>query len=415
MFHQLHRIIVLSALFALAGAAFVPSAGAYAPLTPAQVVDRLNAFRAANGFAGGVTLNADWSAKCTAHNAWMETNGVLSHPETPGTPGYSVGGNEAGMNSVLAVGPTWADGNPWLNAPIHLNQTLIPHLGFVGASEEHGRNCLTTWVGDLLTTPSPAKILTYPPNGGSMPYLQVAYETPPIPQTVGADPIPEGTPTGPHLMVFYDGAWLTKGSETAKPILTAATLTGPVGEVPVKVVSRRDSTLMYIVEGSAFVIPREPLVPNASYTLRGTVSGLGFSREFTRTFTTSDKRLCGSGIGGWYLDDACAGAGGTGPGGGISVRIGTPKSVSWRSARRAGVPISVQLAAGGKVSLSATAGKIVLGKATRTSTGAGITKVKLPLRRRAVAGLLQRRTGVKVKLVAKSGGATVVTTFVLRR
>lgn len=291
---------------ALAMAAPATSPG-FTELSPARIIKQLNAFRAASGFPSRVKLQSTWARGCRLHDHYMFLNNMLGHTETPGSPGYTSAGNFAGTHSVLTNGTSWVDGNPWLNAPIHLNQTLAPLIVRAGGSETDGFNCLTTFLGESrASAPRTPRILTYPRSGGTMPYQQVALETHPIPQEkVG---IPAGTPTGPYLMVYYYGQ---PGGGGKYPSLASATMTGPHGRIAVKTIGTRDHySDLSMTWGSGFIIPASPLTPNTRYTVRATVKadsqgGGSFHRTVRFRFRTTDKKLCGNGSQGWFTPESC--------------------------------------------------------------------------------------------------------------
>ena len=254
----------------LAVAALAAAAAHAAVPAPTAIVATLNAARAANGIPAGITLVPDWSAKCRLHDLWMARNKTLAHAETPGSPGTTAGGNWAGTHGVIAEGASWADGNPFEHAPIHLAQLLAPQLAKVGADETGGYNCVTTWPG-YTRTGTVNVVYTYPGQGRrAWRPSEVASELPSSPgPAVG---IPEGTRTGPYLYVFADGPWL--GGPDA-PVLAAASLTGPGGPVALRTIDRRTKEVgPYFPPGSA-VLGRTP-----SLSADQTYTGLSVASRF---------------------------------------------------------------------------------------------------------------------------------------
>src|SRR5215210_8624250 len=118
--------------------AFAAAAPAVADVTAAEAIAALNAQREANGIPGGILENPSWSAGCDRHVTYMQRNDVLEHSEDSSLPGASPEGEEAGMSSVLSQGDSWADGNPWETAPIHLHQLLCPRLSVSGVADRDG-------------------------------------------------------------------------------------------------------------------------------------------------------------------------------------------------------------------------------------------------------------------------------------
>src|SRR5581483_3275400 len=155
----------------------------------------LNAERAANGLPAQIMLNARWSTECAAHTAYSRLHHVLEHHETPGTRGYSPGGDWAAGSAILAEGTTWRRGaNPWETAPIHLMQLYTPSLSVIGIDDTDRVQCATTFPG-MVSSYAQDTISTYPGNGvRGVPPSEIAGESPFVPgQFVG---LPQGKPTG---------------------------------------------------------------------------------------------------------------------------------------------------------------------------------------------------------------------------
>jgi hypothetical protein len=252
------RTTALTLLATALAAALVATAGAG---THPAIIAALNAERAANGIPATVRENTAWSDNCADHVKYMAATGTLSHDEDPASSAYTQSGSWAGQNSVLALGYTWSNGDPFASAPLHLIQLMSPELRQVGvASDPQGYLCVTTWPGYKAGGWRKPTMYTYPGNGASgVPYSETPNEFPFVPgDFVG---IPRGTQTGFNIMIFAEGvrdAWHAH--------VASATLTGPLGNVPVKTVDRTTPTVGgYLPPGSAFVIPTAPLRPGALY------------------------------------------------------------------------------------------------------------------------------------------------------
>jgi hypothetical protein len=232
----------------------------------ARDVEYLNAERAQWGLPAGLTANPIWSQACAAHNKYLAANKLLEHPEQPGLPFYSPGGNWGGTHSVLAVGTPWEPGKtPWEEAPIHLNQLFTPDLRTVGIDESAGYSCATTWPGIAASVSPPGAVITYPGDGSSgFPPSENAGESPFVPgQFVG---IPQGTVAGRELFVYEERPsplLLCPGCVPGAPTIVAASLRGPNGTVPVKWVDGTSPPGGYLT--GAIVIPVSPLAPNTTY------------------------------------------------------------------------------------------------------------------------------------------------------
>lgn len=277
------RAIAVGVAAAAALAATAVSAGA-APtvsFSPQQILQATNAERTRHGLPA-VTLRDDWSASCGKHVSWVEQNGVLAHEEQPGTPGYSAEGHWAGTHAILASGSPWSRGNPFAAAPIHLNQMMAPQLRTIGAWEEAGTSCLTTWPGMRLGSSAAPRFSSWPGEGATdVPPSVQAAEMPFVPgQFVG---LPPGSVTGPNMMVYAVG-W-------DRVRIVAATVRPTGGAtVDVRTVDRSHTTVgPYLVPGSGFVIPAKPLLPSTAYTVDVKMRNLstGAVRSTSWKFRTS--------------------------------------------------------------------------------------------------------------------------------
>ncbi len=250
-----------------------PAAHAQAPLTGAQIIARVNALRASVGLPADIQENTEWSQDCSEHNNWMQLNDDIEHDEASSSPGYTADGAWAAMNSVLAQGGNWREGNPFADAPTHMIQLLNPNLRTAGASDDYGSSCFTTWPG--IASPARGRIYTLPRRGGKIVPRQFAFEDPYSPQErVG---ISGDATTGPYLVVWsaYDhiaGGSLTDGDGTP---------------IPAKAIDNDD------VEGAAgvgngWLLPVRPLKPLTRY--RATVVFANGSRRVRYSWTFTTKR-----------------------------------------------------------------------------------------------------------------------------
>ncbi len=243
------------------------AAAAQAGTSPAEAIAALNAQRAAHGIPADLVENPDYSLGCRQHMAYEAINGrspAAPHAEDPARPGYTALGDQAARSSVLG-GPSssWAPGNPWEDAPIHLMDTLAPALAQTGWAP----GCL--WTAPTVPRPSPddVKVFTYPGPGSSIHPGHAASERPFVPgDFVG---LPQGTLTGPHIMVMPFGQvpGLDAGEATGPTRIVAASLTGPDGLVEVRTVDQTTGALGAYLEGG-ILIPVAPLRPAARYTAR---------------------------------------------------------------------------------------------------------------------------------------------------
>jgi hypothetical protein len=242
------------------------------------IVAALNAERAANGIPADVRENAEWSASCADHVAYMTAARRLTHAEDPASPSYTASGSWAGENSVLAVSSSEPDGSLFSDSPLHLIQLLSPELREVGVAQGSGYLCITTWPGYRDTGLSKPTVFTYPGDGAiGVPPSERAHELPFTPgDFVG---LPKGAVTGFDIMVFTAGL-----AHPWRAHIVAATLRGPDGRVAVKTIDRTTPTVgAYLPPGSGFVIPVAPLRPGTTY--RATVRFAGGLRHTWRFVT----------------------------------------------------------------------------------------------------------------------------------
>lgn len=227
--------IILVAAAALATAAAAAGGGV---VGHPDILAALNAERAANGLPAAVRENQAWSANCADHVHYMASTGSLTHTEDPGSPQYTANGSWAGEHSVLALGFSWDDGDPFESAPLHLIQLMSPELRQVGVAEDdNGYLCVTTWPGYRSGGWRKPTMYTYPGNGTTgVPYAETPDEFPFVPgDFVG---IRRGAPTGFNIMVFAEDvpdAWNAH--------IASASVTGPGGPVAVKTVDRTTPTV----------------------------------------------------------------------------------------------------------------------------------------------------------------------------
>ena len=283
--HRIARLLAVVALVAL-------GAGSAHGGTPAQDLASLNALRDRNGIPAGITLNADWSARCAQHVQYMRRTGTVEHVENPSSPWYTEGGNWAAGHAVLAAGIAWT---PqvflWETAPLHLAQLLAPQLSEIGIADDDDFVCATTWPGYLRAVPPTTTVVTYPGPGAGIYASEESAEWP----TTPAQALGLANPTGPHLYVYQWGPPAISGVlPGGQPIaIQTASLVGPSGAVPVRWVDPTNPTVgAYLTAASGIIIPVRPLVDNASYTATvAFTNGVSYAWGFTTTVGRSVATL----------------------------------------------------------------------------------------------------------------------------
>jgi len=226
----------------------------------ARDLRRLNAERAADGLPANLALAPRWSAECAAHDNYERLNSVLTSTENPESPGASVGGAWAGLNSDLAQGHWLRTANPWENAPIHLLALLAPSLSVVGIDDGNGYQCVTTYPGLVRAPTNTDLISTYPADGAEhVAPSERARESPFVPgQFVG---IPSDRTTGRELFVYLNLAHQTGQAPVRVLSAQLATRGHPVA---LRWVDSQTPTVGRYLPG-AILIPVKPLLPRTRY------------------------------------------------------------------------------------------------------------------------------------------------------
>jgi Carboxypeptidase regulatory-like domain len=247
----------------------------------ARDLRRLNAERVADGLPGGLTLAPRWSAECAAHDGYERDNGVLTSTENPDSPGASVGGAWAGLNSDLGEGRWTPTANPWENAPIHLLALLAPSLSVVGIDDSDGYQCVTTYPGLVRAATATDRISTYPAAGAKQVVpAEQARESPFVPgQFVG---IPSGREAGRELFVYLN---LAHQTGQAPVHVLSAKLTAGGHAVALRWVDSQTPTVGRYLEG-AVLIPVKPLRPRTRYTASVSVQDRSGTLSRHWSFTT---------------------------------------------------------------------------------------------------------------------------------
>ena len=283
-------------LLAVSTGASATRAESTATPSPSTIIKVLNEQRKANGIPGGVKVNTTWSQKCKKHDLYMDRNGELTHYEEKSKPGYTEGGAWAGRNSVISYGSSWADGNVFEEAPIHLAQLLQPKLSVSGAFELVGRKarwgCVITLAGYKRAEPKVNRVYSYPGDGRTGVATNYhASEGPFTPnQVVGA---PQDC--GQELFVYASGPALKNGNPYTYKISLASLR--PQGGDPVKIKIVDGETKIpekygggqigyYLGPGAGIIIPIKPLAKSTTYEASVTIKGGGATFDYSWTFTT---------------------------------------------------------------------------------------------------------------------------------
>ena len=138
----------------------------------------VNVYRAQSGLPP-VSANPAWSSGAKNHSCWMLLNGI-AHDETPGTPGYTTDGDQAGNSGNVAVSSN-ASATPrshidlWMTGPFHAIGILRPSLQQAAFGIcANAQNSATPWKsaatldvvrGTNWSAPKPAAPVVFPGNG----------------------------------------------------------------------------------------------------------------------------------------------------------------------------------------------------------------------------------------------------------
>jgi hypothetical protein len=236
----------------------------------------VNVYRAQSGLTP-VTNNPSWSNGATNHSCWMLLNGI-AHDEIPGTPGYTVEGDQAGNNGNVAVSSN-SSATPrshidlWMTGPFHAIGLLRPSLqqAAFGTCSSPPNPTNTRWKsaatldvvrGNSWGAPKPATPIVFPGNGATTSLTRFIAESP-DPRTFcgwGAQNV------GLPLIAMMPS------NVTA----ATATLVGPAGAVPTCVLhTANTSGVASSILGGDNAVVVVPAAPLATGTYTASVASNG--------------------------------------------------------------------------------------------------------------------------------------------
>ena len=230
----------------------------------------VNVYRTQSGLAP-IANNPAWSSGAQNHSCWMLLNGI-AHDEAPGTPGYTVDGDQAGNSGNVAVSSNSAATarshiDLWMSGPFHAIGLLRPSLQQAAygmcASPPNPTN--TQWKsaatldvvrGNTWGAPKPASPVVFPGNGATTSLTRFVAESPDPRSFCGWG----GQRVGLPLIALMPSN-VTSAS---------ATLSGPAGPVPTCVLHKDNTsgTASAILGGdnAVVVVPATPLT-TGTYTV----------------------------------------------------------------------------------------------------------------------------------------------------
>jgi hypothetical protein len=152
----------------------------------------VNVYRAQSGLAP-VANNSAWSGGARNHSCWMLLNGI-AHDETPGTPGYTADGDQAGNSGNVAVSSSSTATarshiDLWMSGPFHAIGLLRPSLqqAAFGMCSSPPNPTNTQWRsaatldvvrGANWGAPKPPSPVVFPGNGATTPLTRFVAESP---------------------------------------------------------------------------------------------------------------------------------------------------------------------------------------------------------------------------------------------
>ena len=223
----------------------------------------VNTYRAQSGLPA-VSDNPAWASGTRNHSCWMLLNGI-AHDETPGTPGYTSDGDQAGNSGNVAVSSN-ASATPrshidlWMTGPFHAIGILRPSLqqSSFGSCASPPNPSATSWKsgatldvvrGNNWGAPKPSSPVVFPGNGATTSLTRFIAESP-DPRTFcgwGAQQV--GLP-----LIALMPSQVTAAN---------ATLVGPSGPVPTCVLHQSNTNGVAATilggENAVVIVPASPL------------------------------------------------------------------------------------------------------------------------------------------------------------
>ena len=252
--------------------------------------------------AGLTTLRGDpqLSASIVAHAHYMLVNfgpairsgdslGAATHGEDPAKPGYTSGGSSVAENSQFAWGCGSLDPaaqiNEWIAGPFHRLAMLNPYMTQAAFGEANANGC---WVAALRWPPAPEEVkpypsaLEFPPDGATVSLDWQGIENPDPLASCSDYKFPAGLPITLQLG-WMQITQLSASAlmENGKPIDHCAfdshSYRNPEGD------AQEYGRWALRSAGAVVLIPREPLIRGAQYSVSITAQGHIYAWTFRIT------------------------------------------------------------------------------------------------------------------------------------
>jgi uncharacterized protein YkwD len=250
--------------------------------TPAlEVVAKVNAHRRAARLRP-VALDLELSRGCFAHARYLvlnaghpSTQGLGMHNEDAKLPGYTAEGRRTGRDSVIATGvPPAASVEDWMATFYHRVPLLEPDLGRIGFGFARGGP--NGWVTVLNASTSHGRepAVLFPGDGQKDVSLRLSTDE----ETLAALPEAKGREAGyPITASFQTGRTIERAE--------VSLLAEQGKEVAVWTIARARGAASTIC-----AVPREPLRPGTTYTVKMSARVAGRAWSEAWTFTTAAER-----------------------------------------------------------------------------------------------------------------------------
>ncbi len=217
------------------------------------------------------------SRKCALHAKWCAANKRLAHGETPGTPGFTKEGDEAGHASLVARGRSWTDALfDFFDTPLHGYDLCAPFFTRTALAWHEGFLAVWHKEEDDFRFDGPAwkRPAVFPPHGSDR--IPLTWQTERPDPRRGDTSVRWGYPIRIYLQKTFRTYPITLKD-------LQVTLTPLAGGDPVPVQIEPQSDLFY-------VLPRVALKPRTAYLLRASWNERNKGPVSLRsTFTTGTK------------------------------------------------------------------------------------------------------------------------------
>ena len=234
-----------------------------------------------------------WSLDSQQHSLYMVYTGHLSHHEDPASPYYTHAGQAAAENGNIAAGFIGSDPfkwafNYWMSAPFHAIPILDPQLRTTGFAEYRDVNGVQELAATLDVRRGLGTLadgVTYPvmyPRDGGLTWV-LRYSLPEFPEALSTCPGYQQPTGAPIILQLGDGrevphvtasALYRDGEYLAHCRFDETTFTHP------NEFRQTSARLILDQRDAIIIIPQQPLLPDAHYSVRVDVNGATYTWSF---------------------------------------------------------------------------------------------------------------------------------------